>query len=100
MFPVPDQTLIFYFFYFGKCALLRCACKGWISFPIGSISVDLVTFILISNMASQGWPCTVMAIKLNKCDHTEAKCLMLSAGFILGSGILAIFFQDCAQILT
>ena len=29
-------------------------------------------------MASKCWPSSVMAIKLNKCDHTEAKSLMIS----------------------
>ena len=29
-------------------------------------------------MASKCWPSSVMAIKLNTCDHTEAKSLMIS----------------------
>ena len=88
-----------FFFYFRKYALLLCSCKGCISFQMGSISVGLVTLFFISNRASQGWPRTMMAIKLNTCEHKEAKSLMLSAGLILGCGILA-FFQDCTQILT
>ena len=81
MFLIPDRLCVFGpdsepFFFLENLHFCCVPVKAGFPFLLFFV-VDSVTFILISNMASQCWPCTVMAIKLNKCGHTEAKSLML-----------------------
>ena len=46
-------------------------------FPIRSIFDDSV-YVTNKMAASYNWPSSVMAIKINKCDHVETKNMMIS----------------------
>ena len=59
-------------------------------FPIRSIFDDSA-YVTNKMAASYNWPSSVMAIKINKCDHVETKNMMVS---IKNTKLIVEIFND------
>ena len=98
MFPVPRPTLnsgptLNFFFRSEKkknSPMRGAPIRAGFFFPMRLVFGD--SFFSTKMAASYNWPSVVMAIKVNKCNHLEAKNFMLS---VRNSKMIEEIFNDC-----